>query len=119
MNIFIPDHQSPYSSPRVAYPLNIYPRVFEGWRDGYVVNVPGNTPSFGWIGSGMTPGICSSGSIANSIRPSDFWSPNNEEALDENRVFIGNELFLFAQPSHRVRERLCYDYPLVSPAIVL
>jgi hypothetical protein len=46
---------------------------------------------------------CSSGSIAKSILAADFWSPYNEEPLDENRDFGANELFLFAHPSGRVR----------------
>jgi hypothetical protein len=71
--------------------------------DGFEVNVPVNTRLFGWIGLGMTSGSCSSGSTSNSTSLADFWSPLNEEPLDKNRLFWVKRLFLFAQPSPRVR----------------
>ena len=45
---------------------------------------------------------CSSGSITKSIHFPDFWSPFNEEPLDENRLFWVKRLFLFAHPTGRV-----------------
>jgi hypothetical protein len=48
--------------------------------------------------------IRSSGSNTKSNPLADFWSPYNEEPLDENYHFMGEYSFLFALPSDRVRE---------------
>ena len=45
----------------------------------------------------------SSGSNTKSKNYPDFWSPSNEEPLDENYHFMGEYSFLFALPSDRVR----------------
>jgi hypothetical protein len=47
--------------------------------------------------------IRSSGSNTKSNPLADFWSPYNEEPLDENYHFMGEYSFLFALPSDRVR----------------
>jgi hypothetical protein len=47
--------------------------------------------------------IRSSGSNTKSNPSPDFWSPYNEEPLDENHHFGAKYSFLFAHPSPRVR----------------
>ena len=58
----------------------------------------------------FVPKHCSSGSIAISIHLVDFWSPYNEEPLEENCLSAPKELFLFARPTDRV----CAE-PTLSP----
>jgi hypothetical protein len=50
----------------------------------------------------LVPNIRSSGSNTKSNPLPDFWTPNNEEPLDENRLSIAKDSFLSEQPTARV-----------------
>ena len=58
---------------------------------------------------------CSSGSITKSIHFPDFWSPFNEEPLDDNRLFWVKRLFLFAHPTGRVLSQCGFMPQLAMP----
>ncbi len=52
----------------------------------------------------MTAGNCSSGSMPDSINYLDFWSPINEDPLDENHLAQVKYLFLFPSSTGRAAE---------------